>query len=83
MNNRSTGYEYEDEDNRPEVIAAKAEAEKQILEARAKLHPAAQVVFTVFDSVGNLITKIGCLIVIAIIVLSICAPTALSQLLNR
>lgn len=65
---------YDDPDDDPEVIIAKAEAEARIPEARAKLHPASQFFLTVIESVGNLFTGIGCLVIIAIAVVAIFAP---------
>ncbi len=61
-------------DDHPEVIKAKGEAKAKILEARAKLHPVAQAIYALWDSVGNLVGEIGCLIIIAIIVIAVFAP---------
>jgi hypothetical protein len=57
------------DENDPEVIQAKAEAERVKMEARAKLHPAAQVALSIMDSVSDTIMGIGCLVVIVIALL--------------
>ena len=67
-------------DDHPEVIRAKAEAEARLLEARAKLHPAAQVTLTIIEGVGSAIATIGCFAVLALIVLAACAPTVLQRI---
>jgi hypothetical protein len=58
-----------DSDDRPEVIRAKAEAKAMILEARSKLHPAAQVIYTFLDQIGSILGGLGCLFIILIAVL--------------
>ena len=62
------------DDDHPEVIRAKAESEERILKARAELHPSTQAIYAFWDSIGNLVGKIGCLLIIAIIVIAIIAP---------
>ena len=64
------------DDNHPEVIKAKAEAEARLLEARSKLHPAAQVVYTLTEGFGQIVL----IILLAIIFLAVCAPTALTRI---
>lgn len=78
-----TKQQYEDEDNNPEVIKAKAEAKQKILEARAQLHPAAQIIYTLFDSVGSMIETIGCLLILIIIALALFAPAVLPNLFGK
>ena len=58
-----------DEDD-PEVIRAKAEAKERVLKARAQLHPAAQAIYSFFDSIDKIITSLGCWFVILLIVFS-------------
>lgn len=60
-----------DSDDRPDVIRAKADAKAQILEARAKLHPVAQVLYTILDQIGSMLGGLGCLFIILIVVLLI------------
>ena len=62
------------DDDHPEVIRAKAEARARIMEARAKLNPIAQIIYALSDSVGAAIGQIGCLLIIAIIVIALLAP---------
>ncbi len=57
-----------DEDN-PEVIRAKAEAKARILEARAKLHPVSQAIYTIMDQFNSTLKSLGCLIIILVGVL--------------
>lgn len=64
----------------PEVIRAKAEAEERILKARAELHPAAQVVYAVFDKIPGFVESLGCMIIILVIILAIFAPIALERI---
>ena len=56
-------------DDRPDVIRAKAEAKAKIIEARSKLHPAAQVLYTLLDQIGLILGSLGCLFIILIVVL--------------
>lgn len=56
-------------DDSAEVIAAKAAAKVQILEARAKLSPTAQTVYAVFDSIGWLVSIVGLIVIVIIIAL--------------
>lgn len=71
------------DDDHPEVIAAKAEARKKILEGRAKLSPTAQTIYAISDSITGLIESIGCLIIIAIIVIALFAPKILPMLFSK
>ncbi len=57
------------DDDHPEVIRARAEATVKKLEARAKLHPVAQAIYALFDSVTNFVTNLGCLLIILVVVL--------------
>jgi hypothetical protein len=68
------------DDDHPEVIKAKAEAKARVMEARAKLHPAAQAIYALWDSFSDLIGQIGCLLIILIIVLAIFAPQIINSL---
>ncbi len=68
-------YDYEDEENRPEVIEAKGRAEAmeheayaKVLEARAKLHWTSQLLHTLLDGLGNIISRMGCLFILLVIV---------------
>ena len=70
--------ELEDEDDDPEVIRAKAEAEARkdeayakVLEARAKMHPTAQLLYTFLDGVGNIFSGLGCLIAILALIAAV------------
>lgn len=72
-------YEF---DRDPDVIRAKGEsdarlieAEAKRLEARAKLNPVAQVVQSSLDGIGEAIAAIGCMAIIAIIVIAMFAPS--------
>lgn len=76
-----TQKEYDDD--HPEVIRAKAEAKARIMEARAKLNPVAQVIYALSDSVGAAIGQIGCLLIIAIIVIAVLAPQLFQLLFGR
>lgn len=83
-----TGH-YENEENDPEVIAAKAAAEAktllaraEVIKARAQLHPLAQIWHTFTDSVSDLITKVGCFLVLALIALAIFALSVITWLTN-
>lgn len=69
---------YTFDDDRPEVIAAKAEAKKKVLEARSKMHPTSQFILTLFDGLGDIIGRIGCLVVIILVILVIFAPNILT-----
>jgi len=62
------------DDDHPDVIRAKAEAKSRVTEARAKLNPIAQMIYALSDSIGAAIGQIGCLIIIAIIVIAVFAP---------
>ncbi len=64
------------DDNDPEVIAAEAEAKKKVLEARSKLHPAAQTAYAFLD----VLPKLGCLFIIFIAVIAIFAPQLFSYI---
>lgn len=75
--------QYDDPDDDPEVIRAKADADARIIEARAKLHPASQFIITLIDSVGNLVAGIGCLAVLAIVVIAIFAPQLFDLFFKR
>lgn len=66
------------DDDHPDVIRAKAEAEKLLIEARAKMHPVAQAIHTLFESLTNLVGCLGCLFIILVIILAILAPTVLT-----
>ncbi len=84
-----TDYEYDDEDNRPEVIAAKAEAEAktmlaraEVIKARATLHPLAQLFHTALDSLSDFLTNVGCFVVLAVIALAIFAPSVIQWLIG-
>ena len=70
------------EDNDPAVIAAKAEAHAKVLEARSKLHPIAQIVYTILDETGTILSGLGCLFIIFILVLAIFAPHILTSLIH-
>lgn len=78
----------------PEVIRAKAEADElatkakaearaRVLEARAKLHPVAQGIYALFDSVSDMIGLIGCFLILALIVIAFLAPGLLQSLFGR
>lgn len=71
------------DDNHPEVIRANAEARARVMEARAKLNPVAQIIYALSDSIGAAIGKIGCLLIIAIIVIALFAPQLFQMLLGR
>lgn len=84
-----SNYQYDDEDNRPEVIAAKAEAEAkellaraEVIKARAMLHPAAQLLYTALDSLSDFLTNVGCFVVLAVIALAIFAPSVIQWLIG-
>jgi hypothetical protein len=62
------------DNDHPDTIRAKAEAKKVVLEARAQLHPVAQAVYAFWDSLGNFIDNIGCLILLIIVVVALFAP---------
>lgn len=68
------------ESEEAQEIRAKGDALAKKLEARAQLHPAAQVVDTLGDKIGSIISNLGCFIVIVIIILAIAAPTVLQKL---
>lgn len=67
-------------DDHPDVIRAKAEAEARLIEARAQLHPAVQVAYTVVGGVGNFIVNLGCLLILLLVVVAVCAPTLLNRI---
>lgn len=69
----SSDHEYEFESNRPEVILAHAEARKMVLEARSKLHPTSQFLITLFEQVGNMVSGLGCFIILILIVFGVAA----------
>lgn len=74
---------YDDPDDDPEVIRAEADAKARLLEARAKLHPLAQTIYALGDGVSDLISKMGCLLIIAIVVIAILAPQIINWLTTR
>ncbi len=74
---------YEDPDDDPEVIQARAESRAKILEARSKLHPVSQFVYTLIDSLGDFLGNIGCLVIFAIVVIAIFAPQLFDLFLKR
>lgn len=68
------------ESEEAQEIRAKGDALAKKLEARSQLHPAAQIVDTLGDKIGSIISNLGCFIVIVIIILAIAAPTVLQKL---
>ncbi len=73
----------EDYDSDAEETRAEGEAKARVLEARAKLHPAAQIIYAFWDSVGNLITGAGCLLIIAIVVIALLAPEVFGYIFGK
>lgn len=69
--------------NDAEETRAEGEARAKVLEARAKLHPAAQVVYALWDSLGNFVQGIGCLAIVAIVVIAIFAPELFGYLFGK
>lgn len=71
------------DDDDPEVIRAKAEAKAKLLEARAKLRPVAQVLYTFLDGVGDILHDLGCLLIILIIIIGLFAPQLFKLILGN
>jgi hypothetical protein len=71
------------DDDDPLVIKARAEARAQVLGARAKLHPLAQLLYTFLDGADNIFRGIGCVLILVIIVVAIFAPQLFTLLFRR
>jgi hypothetical protein len=75
----STKFDNDD----PAVIKAKAEARAQVLEARAKLHPLAQLLYTFLDGFDSIFQGIGCILILVIVVVAIFAPQLFTLLFHH
>jgi hypothetical protein len=81
--------QYEDEENDPEVIAAKAAAEEktllaqaEVIKARSTMHPAAQIWYITVNGINSFFSGIGCFFLLLVIVLVIFEPSIITWFTN-
>lgn len=73
----------ERDDDDPEVIKARADAEVKVLEARAKLSSSAQVVYAIFDSIGRILNIVFYFILALVVLLACVAPQLLPRIFGQ
>lgn len=73
---------FEDEENDPEVIAAKAAAQEKVLLARAQLHPVAQVLMTLIGGITDLLSNFSFVVFLGLVLLAIFAPHIFTWLIQ-